>query len=458
MENKQPQVLIIDDEENMRHMLSVLLRRENFQVFLAGDGKQGLAAVSQKQVDLVLCDVRMPVMDGLEFLAGLRKHENDMPVVMMSAFGTVDLAVEAMKNGADDFITKPFKGEEVVLILKKVLQQQELRRENKQLRQRVNEIYGGEPFAHLLGESTGLRKVIAQASKIARYKSTVLITGESGTGKELLAQGIHRASKRTNKPFVAVNCGSIPENLMESEFFGYVRGAFTGADRNKDGLFSEAEGGTLFLDEIGELPLAMQVKLLRVLQEGEYRPVGSGHQRKTDVRVLAATSRNLEDEISQGKFREDLFFRLNVVPLHLPPLRERIEDVPILADFFVQKTNKQTGTKVRGLEKQTLRLLLRHQWPGNIRELENTIERAVLFAEGELLLPEDLPDNFLVESRQRRINDLFGTLSLKKGKKILEQRLIERALAQTGGNKSKAAELLEISYPSLLAKIKQYKI
>ena len=449
-------VLIIDDEENMRHMLSVLLQRENFQVSLASNGRQGLDIIRRRQFAVVLCDVKMAEMDGLEFLTTLRGRGIRVPVVMMSAFGTVELAVEAMKQGADDFITKPFKGEEVILVLKKVLNQQSLKEENESLRQQLRAATGDNAFAALKGKSESLRRVIIQAEKIARYKTTVLITGESGTGKELLARGIHQASDRARKAFVAVNCGSIPDNLLESELFGYKKGAFTGADRDKKGLFGEADGGTLFLDEIGELPAAMQVKLLRVLQENELRPVGAGRVKKVDVRIITATARDLEVEVANGKFRQDLFFRLNVLNLHLPPLRERLEDIPLLASYFVGKVNAETGTLVRGLAPETLRLLMQYDWPGNVRELENIIERGVLMAEGDLVEIEDLPPNLSSQPHNRRLDDLLGTLSIKKGRRLLEKRLIGRALEATKGNKSKAADILEISYPSLLAKIKEY--
>ncbi len=453
-------ILVIDDEENMRHMLSVLLQRENFQVSLASNGRQGIDIIRRRQFDVVLCDVKMPEMNGLEYLTTLRGQGINVPVVMMSAFGTVELAVEAMKQGADDFITKPFQGEEVILILEKVLNQQSLKEENESLRKRLREVTGDSDnaFAALKGESESLCRIIMQADKIARYKTTVLVTGESGTGKELLARGIHLASSRAKKAFVAVNCGSIPESLMESELFGYVKGAFTGADRDKKGIFEEAKGGTLFLDEIGELPAAMQVKLLRVLQENEFRPVGSGQVKKSDVRIIAATARDLKDEVVNGKFRQDLFFRLNVLNLHLPPLRERLEDIPLLVHFFVGKVNGETGTKVRGLAPETLRLLMQYDWPGNVRELENIIERGVLMAESDLVKKEDLPPNLSSQPHNRRLDDLLGTLSIKKGRRLLEKRLIGRALEATNGNKSKAANILEISYPSLLAKIKEYGI
>ena len=452
-------LLVIDDEEHMRHMLSVLLQRENFQVSLASNGQQGLESIRRNQFDIVLCDIKMPEMDGLEFLSALKDVNNNVPVVMMSAFGTVDLAVQAMKKGADDFITKPFKGEEVVLSLKKAIGRQRLKKENEELRRQLNAISGGKAFARLVGKSEELRRLIAQATKIAKFTTTVLITGESGTGKELFAQGIHKASRRREKPFVPVNCGSIPESLLESELFGYVKGAFTGADRNKKGLFKEADGGTLFLDEIGELPAAMQVKLLRVLQENEFRPVGAGQSEKINVRIIAATAKDLALEVETGGFRQDLFYRLNVVHIHLPSLRKRLDDLPLLCAHFLKKYSLQLeAEEVREVSPAAMQCLLRHPWPGNVRELENVMERAVILADKNVLLLEDLPEKLRGRSHDRRLSDLLGTFSLKEGKKILEHRLIARALEFTGGNKSRASELLEISYPSLLAKIKEYKL
>jgi two-component system response regulator AtoC len=451
-------VLVIDDEQNMRHLLSVLLEKEGYKVSLAADGQQGLAALKGTRFDVVLCDIRMPEMDGLELLEELKRQGIDIPVIMMSAFGTVELAVQAMKKGAYDFVTKPFQGVEVLISLKKAIEKRLLQQENKDLRQKLKEVTGDIGFEHIVGKSELLANVIRQASKIARYRTTILITGESGTGKELLAQGIHKASERSMRPFVAVNCGSIPENLMETELFGHVQGAFTGAEKDSYGLFDEAEGGTLFLDEIGELPLVMQVKLLRVLQENEFRPVGGSKVKNVDVRIVAATSRDLERDVSEGRFREDLFFRLNVLHLHIPPLRDRYEDIPLLINHFLRKVNLRNHTSVQGITQETRELLMQYQWPGNVRELENIIERAVLLSDNDVLLPADLPDHFASRRKNRRLDDLLGTNSIKKGQKILEHRLIARALEATGGNKSRAARILEISYPSLLSKIKEYAI
>jgi len=450
-------VLVIDDEENMRHLLSVLLRQEGMSVDLAADGEQGLAALEKTGFDAVLCDIRMPRLDGLGFLEALGEKKKDVPVIMMSAFGTIELAVEAMKQGAADFITKPFQGEEVILCLRRTVERYRLRQENSRLRRRLEEIAGrDEDDFRLVGNSQALRALIRQARKVAAYPSTVLITGESGTGKELVARGIHRASPRADKPFVAINCGSIPEALIESELFGYTRGAFTGADQDRQGLFQQADGGTLFLDEIGELPMEMQVRLLRVLQEQEIRQLGGSRTIPVDVRVIAATARDLEEEVRQGRFREDLFFRLNVVHLHIPPLRERLEDIPHLCHHFIARKADKLGVDIKGISPAALTQLMQREWPGNVRELENMIERAVILAEKKVILPENLSDEMHNRSNDQRLDDFLGTLSIKKGKKILEKRFIARALEATGGNKARAAELLEISYPSLLHKIREY--
>ncbi len=460
MPDLNKKLLVIDDEANMRHMLSALLAGHGYSVQAAENGSEALELLGAGEYDYVLCDIRMPVMDGMAFLQAVKNAGHSVPVIMMSAFGTVDLALKAMKQGAYDYISKPFKNDEIVLVLKKAEERERLRRENIFLKKRIAGLEGVSPgFGTMIGKSKVMQELFVLAGKVARHTTTVLITGESGTGKELVAKGIHGKSPRAKKPFVAVNCGGIPENLLESEFFGYVRGAFTGADRDKKGLFEEACGGTLFLDEIGELPLPMQVKLLRVLQEQEIRRIGGSRNIKVDVRILTATARDLADEAHQGRFRQDLYYRLNVMNVHLPPLRERTGDIPLLANYFVEKfAAGMDGCAVEAIAPAAMELLLRHSWPGNVRELENVIERAVILADKHVLLPENLPETLGGQKQNRRLDDLLGTFSIKEGKRILEHRLIARALEATGGNKSRASELLEISYPSLLAKIKEYGI
>lgn len=458
MSDSERQLLVIDDEENMRHMLSAILSRHGYELTLAGNAKDGLAFLQQKKFDFVLCDIKMPVMDGMEFLRQAALVEHGATIIMMSAYGSVDNAIEAMQLGAYDYISKPFKAEEILLVLKKAQERERLQRENADLRRQLAGIERKFSFGRMVGKSKRMQEVFNLARKVAVHPTTVLVTGESGTGKELVARGLHDASPRVDKPFVAVNCGGVPENLLESEFFGYVKGAFTGADKDKKGLFAEADKGTIFLDEVGELPRAMQVKLLRVLQEQEIRPVGAAGSRKIDVRVVAATARDLAKEVRAGRFREDLFYRLNVVNIHIPPLRERGGDIGHLCRFFIDNFSEQLNIEIQGVSPAAMNLLLQHSWPGNVRELENVIERAVILAEKKILLPENLPSEFGTKHQSRRLDDFFEGFSIKKGRKIMEKSLISRALEATGGNKSKAADLLELSYPSLLAKIKEYDI
>ncbi len=451
-------LLIIDDEENMRHMLSSVLTRLGYEVASAANGRMGLEALAAQPFDVVLCDIRMPEMDGMAFLRQATTDGVTATIIMMSAFGTMDTALAAMQLGAYDYISKPFKAEEIELTLRKAEERENLKRDNRELRDQLASLEGDCSFGSMVARSKVMRDVFDLAAKVAPHRTTVLVTGESGTGKELVAQGIHQLSNRGNKAFVAINCGGLPENLIESELFGYKKGAFTGADTNKNGLFCEADGGTLFLDEIGELPVALQVKLLRVLQEGEVQPIGAAKPQKVDVRVIAATARNLSDEMRRGVFRKDLYYRLNVVHVHLPPLRERIGDIPLLSEYFLKRYVRRLDSPVTGIAPSTMALLLHHAWPGNVRELENVMERAVVLAEKKVILPENLPPAFGVQNGSRRLDDIFGGFSIKQAQKIMETSLIRRALQATGGNKSKAAELLEISYPSLLNKIKEYEI
>ncbi|WP_419174897.1 sigma-54-dependent transcriptional regulator [Desulfosediminicola sp.] len=450
-------LLIIDDEENMRHMLQSLLSRSGYQIFQAQDGREALEKVQQEHFDFALCDIRMPVLSGMEFLQQGRKFLKDTTVIMMSAYGTVELALEAMKKGAYDYISKPFKVDEVLLTLKKAEEREQLKRENLQLREELTSIRAEDGFFGMVGDSEVMRELFNLAKKVAGHDATVLITGESGTGKELLARGIHKYSNRSRNEFFAINCGSIPENLLEAELFGYEKGAFTGAESKKNGLILEADGSSLFLDEIAELPYAMQVKLLRVLQEGEIRPIGANHPLSVDVRIIAATSRNLEKEIADNRFREDLYYRLNVIRLELPPLRERKSDIHKLCDHLIRKKSNYIGREIEGMSAGAGSLLLHHDWPGNVRELENVIERAVILAETNSITEAELPDALRPGSQEVSVTTAHGeSFSLKSAKKEVEMIYIRRVLEKTGGNKRKAAELLEMSYPSLLSKIKEY--
>ncbi|MDK9709495.1 MAG: sigma-54 dependent transcriptional regulator [Desulforhopalus sp.] len=451
-------VLIIDDEKNMLDMLSAFLSKEGYEIFSASNGQEGLVAAKQKPFDFILCDLKMPVMDGLQFLQEAKNINIEATIIMMSAFATVDTAVSAMKSGAYDFIIKPFKLDEILCILEKAAERMELKKENQNLRCKVQELEKDFGFSDIIGESQSIKEVLNLAKRVASHDTTVLITGESGTGKELVARGIHKLSYRNKGPFISINCGAIPESLLESEFFGYTKGSFTGADADRKGLFELANGGTLLLDEIGELPLTLQVKLLRVLQEREIRPLGSGKSRKIDVRVLAATAKNLSEGVAQGQFRQDLLFRINIVELKLPPLRDRLGDIPILAHAFMAIESRKMNIPIKGMTQGTLAVLGSYPWPGNVRELRNAMEHAVIYAENGWIGPESLPGNISPRERRESGNLLSRTVSIKEGKVLVEKYLIDKALAQTKGNKTQAAELLEISYPSLLSKIKDYNL
>ena len=455
---KKKRLLIIDDEENMRHMLMAMLKSFGYEVRTAADGQQGLLLMDESEFDFVLCDIKMPNMDGMTFLLEADKRKCETTIIMMSAYGSVETAIAAMKNGAYDYISKPFKPDEVQMTLKKAEERERLKRENRLLRERISHIEENYRFRNMIGKSSAMKEVFKLVEKVAQYNTTVLISGESGTGKELIAKGIHLAGNRSEQNLVSVNCGGIPENLLESEYFGYKKGAFTGADKDKKGLFQEADKGTIFLDEIGELSLPLQVKLLRVLQESEIRPVGSTQSVRVDVRIIAATQKNLEDEVSRGHFREDLFYRLNVLSIHLPPLRDRLEDVPLLMDHFIGRFNKRLEKNIRSVSPAAIAYLLAYHWPGNIRELENIIERAVVLSDKDQILPELLPPALTAKPEPACDEEMDRIYSLKYARKMLEKKMIVRALTETHGNRTRASKLLEISHPSLLSKMKAYEI
>ncbi|RJO65168.1 MAG: sigma-54-dependent Fis family transcriptional regulator [Myxococcales bacterium] len=449
-------ILIVDDEENLRHMLSVVLTKEGFTCTTAADGEEALALLQKQRSDIVLCDINMPKLGGMDFLRELETRGIETTVIMITAYGSVENAISAMQAGAYDYINKPFRPDEVLLTIRKAQERERLRRENRLLRRRLNEEYD---FARIVTKDDKLSTLFRVAQKVANFKSTVLITGESGTGKELFARAIHNASTRRDKPFVAVNCGAIPETLIESELFGHEKGAFTDAHRMRKGLFEEADGGTLLLDEISELPLSMQVKLLRVLQEEEIRRIGGDRAMKVDVRIIAASMKRPGDLVKEGKFREDLYYRLNVVNLHIPPLRERRGDIPLLARFFIERFNDTMGVGVRAITPEALALMEAYHWPGNVRELENTIERAIVLSDGPIITIDSLPAKITEYQADRPQADLSeDNLSIKKGVYRLEYDLISRALRATGGNRTAAARLLEISHRALLYKIKEYRI
>lgn len=447
-------ILIIDDEPGLRQTVSLILGEEGYTVHAASDGEDGLARALELEPDVVLCDVRMPRMSGIEFVERYRAQGGEALVIVMTAYGSSDLAIEAMRKGAYDYISKPFSAEELVLVLKKAEERESLRREVTRLRE---EVRIERRFSEIIAKAPAMQKALEMASKVARYPSPVLITGESGTGKELVARLIHNQSERAAGPFVPLNCGAIPESLLEAELFGYSRGAFTGAERERPGLFEAASGGTLFLDELGEMPATLQVKLLRALQEGEVRRLGENSARTVDVRIVAATNKDLEEEIREGRFRRDLFYRIAVVPIHLVPLRQRREEIPLLVSHFVETYNAKLRLEIKGVEPEAMRLLVEYMWPGNVRELENTIERAMVLTTGPRISPDDLPPHIVNPVRPLDVPELGDDeLSIKKHSAALERRLITRALERTRGNKTRAAELLELSSRALLYKIRDY--
>jgi two-component system response regulator AtoC len=447
-------VLIVDDEPSMRHLLSVILTDRGYEARAVGNAEEALKELAARDYDLVLSDVRMPGMGGLALVRELQRTTPDLLVVVMSAYGTHDTAIEAMKAGAYDYLGKPFKPDDVLLVLRKAEERERLARENRRLRTELAESYR---LDNLVVASPAMQEVMRSVQKVAPQKSTVLLQGESGTGKELVARALHELSPRAAFPFVAVNCGAIPAELLESELFGHVRGAFTDARRDKKGLAAEADGGTLFLDEVGELPLGLQVKLLRFLQEEEIRPVGDVRTRRVDVRVVAATARDLARAVSAGQFREDLYWRLNVVAVRLPPLRERPEDVAALARHFLARCARlRPELSALSLSPEALAVLAAHRWPGNVRELEHAVERAVVLADGPLLEEKDLPDTVREGNAPAAGEPEEAGPSLRRAVQAAEARAIRTALVRTGGNRTRAAELLEISYRALLYKIKDY--
>jgi two-component system response regulator AtoC len=445
-------ILVVDDEPGLRQTVSRILAAEGYDTFTASHGEEALAALAENDADIVLCDLRMPKMSGLDFIDAYTGRNGQALVIAMSAYGDADTAIAAMQRGAYDYIQKPFRAEEVILCVRKAAEREKLRAKVMRLEAELESLRGFE----IVGQSASFRAAIEVARKVARHPSTVLITGESGTGKELIARLIHQSSPRKEGSFVAVNCGAIPDTLLESELFGHVKGAFTGATVDKPGLFEEAEHGTLFLDEIGELPLPLQVKLLRVLQEGEVRRVGANSARKVDVRVVTATNRDLAADATAGRFREDLYYRINVVGVKLPPLRERREDIPSLALHFVRRHGARLGLEGAIIEPDGLRLLAEHSWPGNVRELENVIERALVLSGGSSIRAEHFTDLVHRPRRPAEASSAEGDLSVKRRTEELERRLIRRALERTRGNRTRAARLLDLSHRALLYKIRDY--
>ena len=445
-------------------MLALVIQREGYLVATAASGPQALELMDGELPDLLLTDVRMPVMDGLTLTRTISQRWPQLTVIVMSAFGSIDVAMQALKQGAYDYISKPFKPDEVALTLRKAQERERLRRENERLRERIQagENDGDGPLGKMLVHSEAMQAVASSIRKVAPYQTTVLILGESGVGKELVCQALHQLSPRADAPFVAINCAAIPDALLESELFGHVRGAFTDAVSDRQGIFEQAKGGTLMLDEIGELPIALQVKLLRALQESEIRKVGDNRSIAVDVRVVAATSRPLEQMVEEGSFRSDLYYRLNVMPIEIPPLRERPEDIPPLVDRFLTRLRSKLSLSLHGVTPEAMRLLLGHRWPGNIRELENVLERAAVLSEDTWIKPADLrlPDAHPSAGSELALTLHFDhdDFSVKRAQRELERELILRALEATNGNRTHAAKLLELSHRALLYKIKSLNL
>jgi len=451
-------VLVVDDEKSMRDLLSITLEKEGYDVLTAAGGEAAIEALRRDVTDAVITDLRMPKVDGLQVLRAAKEISPDVAVIVITAVASTETAVEAMKLGAYDYITKPFKLDEVSLIVRNALERKRLRDENLYLRKQLETQHR---FENIIGKSGRILEVFDTIRKISDSPSTAMITGESGTGKELVARAIHFNSLRRDKPFVSVNCGAIPEGLMESELFGHVRGAFTGAVANKIGLFSAGEGGTLFLDEITEIPPLLQVKLLRAIQTREIRRVGDTKDMKTDVRLIAASNRNLEDAVRDGILREDLYYRLNVIPIQLPPLRERREDIPLLVAHFLQKFGKDLGKEARGVAPEAMIVLERYHWPGNIRELENVLERAIVLGAGDMLGIESLPETL---RRERPVKGMEAVelpedgLDLEATLDTIERGYLQRALDRTGGVQTKAAELLKMTFRQFRYKLQKHSL
>lgn len=452
-------ILVVDDELSMREFLEIMLKKAGYDVENVADPEQALLRIENDSYDLVITDVLMPRMNGLELLKKIKEVSPEVIVLMMTAFASTETAVQAMKEGAYDYITKPFKVDEIQLIIEKALEKKRLFRENVSLKKELEIRYN---FGNLIGSSSEMLKVYDLIRRVTDTKANILITGESGTGKELVAKAIHHNSSRRDRPFVTVNCGAIPENLLESELFGHVKGAFTGAVVNKIGLFEAANYGTIFLDEVGELTLGLQVKILRVIQEKVFKRVGGTEDQRGDVRIVTATNRDLEEEVARGRFREDLYYRLNVIQIKLPPLRRRPEDIPILAQHFVEKYSEELGKEVVKISKEAMDVLIRYHYPGNVRELENIIERSVALETANVVLPETLPP--VVHKARREPAAFDGVtipaegLSLEKLVEDLERRLLISALRKAGGVKKRASRFLQLSFRSFRYRLEKYGI
>jgi two-component system response regulator PilR (NtrC family) len=458
-EHRQPRILVVDDERSMRELLAIVLKREGYDVLLAENGRTAIGLLEKETVDVLISDIKMPDLSGVDVLREAKRIDPDILGIMITAFASTDTAVEAMRLGACDYLSKPFDVDLLKMKVREKIESRQLRQENVLLKRTLGLSHN---FANIIGRSEAMLSVFKMIETVARTNSTILLTGESGTGKGLVAQAIHFHSLRREKPMVSLNCGAMPENLLESELFGHMRGAFTGADSNKKGLLEVAEKGTIFLDEIGEMSAVMQVKLLRVLQERKFRRVGGLEELTADIRVIAATNQDLAKAVAEGRFREDLFYRINVIPIALPPLRERREDIPLLAEHFLAKYSEQMEKEIAGVSREAMDLLLRHEWPGNIRELENALERAVALEATPTILPDSLPATIRGDS-PKAVTGAVDPLpesgfDLEAHVQEIERGYIAEALRRAGGVQVKAADLLGMSFRSFRYYVKKYNL
>ena len=456
---KSPRILLVDDDADIRETMVTLLTMNDYCVTSVADGQSAIEEVKKEKFNIVITDLMMPKMTGIDVIKNLKAIDPDLQCIVITGYATVSTAVDAMKAGAYDYLMKPFNGSEVLMLLKRVMELQDLQAENSQLKRTLNQRYG---YENLIGNSEGIQKVCSLIEKVAETDSTILILGESGTGKELVARTIHYNSPRKNKPLIPINCGAIPETLLESELFGHEKGAFTGASATRIGRFELADGGTIFLDEIGDMSPTLQVKLLRVLQQREFERVGGVRTIKVDVRIIAATNIDLEHAVHEGKFREDLYYRLNVIPVVIPPLRERADDIPLLMDHFLSHFNKTKKRDIKGFSPAAMDILISYPWPGNIRELENLVERLIILKGNGTICPDDLPEKFISHTLNNE-GALHITLpetgvNLKDVVEEFENNLILQAMQKAQGVKNKAAQLLSLNRTTLVEKLKKKKL
>ncbi len=446
-------ILVIDDEDSMCNFMEIMLSKEGYRVSIVDSGPRAISLLKEENFDLVIADLNMPEMSGIDVLRETRKFKQEQDLIVMTAYASVDTAIEAMKEGAVDYITKPFKVDEIKLVIEKTINRKRLEEENDNLKRQLQD---DNSFDNFIGSSEAVAALKKLARRVASSDSTVLIRGESGTGKDLIAKAIHACSPRCGGPFVTINCAALPENLLESELFGHKKGSFTGAIRDKDGLFTAAEGGTFFLDEVGNTSLALQVKLLRVLEDKKITPVGDTKQLDVDVRLIAATNADLEKDVNEGRFRADLYYRLNVIPVDIPPLRERKEDIRLLAEYFLGKYCAKLNQSIKDISDEAMNLLVAYRWPGNVRELENTIERAVLLNRNDILEVGDFPENLsVVDTGEPIVTDQVPTTPTLES---IERAYIHFVMSQTKGKKAEAARILGIDTSTLYRKIERYQL